>query len=171
MSFHGGLLGVCLAGFLYAKKIRVHPVDLLEFFAPMVPIGLAAGRLGNFINGELWGKVTTSPLGMIFPGAGPLPRFPSQLLEMLLEGVFLFALLWGVSLKRRPRYAISGCFLLAYGLLRFVAEFFREPDIGRGYLAWGWLTEGQLLSVPMILLGIFLCAMVGVNCVQHREQE
>jgi phosphatidylglycerol---prolipoprotein diacylglyceryl transferase len=133
MSFHGGLL-----------------------VAPVVPLGLAAGRIGNFINGELWGKVTTVPWGMVFPTGGPLPRHPSQLYEFALEGVMLFIILWCYSSKPRPIGAVSGLFAICYGLFRCFAEFYRMPDAPIGYLAFGWVTEGQLLSLPLILVGIML---------------
>jgi phosphatidylglycerol---prolipoprotein diacylglyceryl transferase len=156
MSFHGGLIGVTIAMWLYARKINIHPMDLLDFFAPMVPIGLFCGRIGNFINGELWGKVTTSPVGMIFPTGGPLPRYPSQLYEAATEGVLLFVILWCCTLKPRGRSFASALFLVGYGIFRFSAEFIREPDPQRGYVLWGWVTEGQLLCIPMILLGLYL---------------
>ncbi len=156
MSFHGGLLGVIIALTWYAHKIGRSVVDLTDFVAPAVPIGLAAGRIGNFINGELWGRVTDAPWGIVFPNAGALPRHPSQLYEFLLEGVLLFIILWTFSSKERPRWAVSGLFLVGYGLFRFVIEFFREPDFQIGYLAFGWLTEGQLLSLPMMILGVLM---------------
>jgi phosphatidylglycerol:prolipoprotein diacylglycerol transferase len=153
MSFHGGLLGVIIAVSVYALKIGKNLVDITDFIAPAVPLGLAAGRIGNFINAELWGRVTTMPWGMVFPNAGDLPRHPSQLYEFFLEGVVMFAVLWIFSAKLRPRWAVSGLFLLLYGVFRFGIEFFREPDAQMGYRALGWLTEGQLLSLPMIILG------------------
>jgi len=153
MSFHGGLLGVALALWLYSRKLHRSVWELTDFAAPLVPIGLGAGRLGNFINGELWGRVTTVPWGMIYPKAGPLPRHPSELYEFLLEGVLLFIILWWFSAKPRPRFAVSAMFLLCYGSFRFFAEFFRQPDPQLGYLAWGWLTMGQILSAPMIIGG------------------
>lgn len=155
MSFHGGLLGVTLAMLLFSWRTRRNLFDITDFIAPLVPIGLAAGRLGNFINDELWGRVTSVPWGMVFPNAGPLPRHPSQLYEFLLEGVALFVLLWCFAKKPRPRFAVSALFLFGYGVFRFFVEFFREPDPQRGFLAWGWLTEGQLLSAPMIIVGGF----------------
>jgi len=156
MSFHGGLLGVIVATWLYAKKHKLNIFDVTDFMAPMVPIGLGAGRMGNFINGELWGRVTTSPIGMVFPGGGPHPRYPSQLIEFSLEGVLLFIILWCVSIKPRPKMVISALFLVFYGLFRFTAEFFRQPDPQLGFIAFGWLTQGQLLSLPMILLGLII---------------
>lgn len=153
MSFHGGMLGVGVATWIYAWRRRRSWVEVIDFAAPLVPLGLAAGRLGNFINGELWGRVTTVPWGMVFPNAGPLPRHPSQLYEFLLEGVLLFIILWWYSSKRRPPFAIAALFLVGYGCFRFFVEFFRQPDPQLGFIAWGWLTMGQLLSFPMILVG------------------
>ena len=153
MSFHGGLIGVILALWLYSRKLHRSLWELTDFAAPLVPIGLAAGRLGNFINGELWGRVTTAPWGMLYPKTGPLPRHPSELYEFLLEGVLLFIILCWFSAKPRPRFAVSALFLLCYGSFRFFAECFRQPDPQLGYIAWGWLTMGQLLSAPMIVGG------------------
>lgn len=156
MSFHGGLLGVIIAMWLYGRKIGKSLIELTDFIAPVVPIGLGAGRIGNFINGELWGRVTDVPWAMVFPGGGDMPRHPSQLYEFFLEGVVMFTVLWIFSRKERPRWAVSGLFLLLYGTFRFIVEFFREPDPQIGYIAFGWLTKGQLLSIPMILLGSFI---------------
>ena len=156
MSFHGGLLGVVIAMILYARKMNQSFLALTDFIAPVVPIGLGAGRIGNFINGELWGRVTSMPWGMIFPNAGMNPRHPSQLYEFSLEGVILFFILWIYSRKPRPLGAVSGLFALGYGTFRFFAEFFREPDAQIGFIAWNWLTEGQLLSLPLIIVGIVL---------------
>jgi len=156
MSFHGGLLGVLAALWLFARRTDKRWLSVVDFAAPLVPIGLAAGRLGNFINGELWGRVTDVPWAMVFPGAGPLPRHPSQLYEFALEGVALFALVWWFSSKPRPAGAVSGLFALGYGVFRIFVEFFREPDAHIGYLAFGWVTEGQLLSLPLVVVGIGL---------------
>jgi phosphatidylglycerol---prolipoprotein diacylglyceryl transferase len=157
MSFHGGLLGVLLAFYFYSRKTRRHFFDISDFAAPFVPIGLAAGRLGNFINDELWGKVTHVPWAMVFPRSDLLPRHPSQLYEFFFEGVVLFVFLMIYSSKPRPRMAVSGWFALLYGIFRFSLEFFREPDVQIGYLAWNWFTMGQLLSLPLIVVGcIFL---------------
>ncbi|XSG85196.1 MAG: prolipoprotein diacylglyceryl transferase [Methylohalobius sp. ZOD2] len=158
MSFHGGLLGVLAAMGWFAHKHRRAFFEVTDFLAPLVPVGLFFGRLGNFINGELWGKVTDLPWGMVFPTGGPLPRHPSQLYEAILEGLVLFTVLWIYSAKPRPRMAVSGLFLLLYGAFRFLVEFIREPDAHIGYLAFGWLTMGQLLSTPMILAGLLLLA-------------
>ncbi len=154
MSFHGGLLGVALAMWLYAHQHKKAFLDIADLIAPVVPLGLATGRIGNFINGELWGRVTDVPWAMVFPNAGEMPRHPSQLYEFFLEGIVLFLILWIFSSKERSRGAVSGLFLVSYGVLRFCVEFFREPDIQMGYVAFGWLTKGQLLCLPMILIGI-----------------
>lgn len=156
MSFHGGLLGVIAALWIYAKKINKSVFDITDFVAPAVPLGLGAGRIGNFINGELWGRVTDVPWGMVFPNAGGYARHPSQLYELALEGVLLFVILWTFSLKQRPRFAVSGLFLMAYAVFRLLVEFFREPDLQIGYVAFGWLTKGQFLSIPMFVLGVIL---------------
>jgi len=153
MSFHGGFLGVLLAVWWVARKHRLRWLEVTDFLAPLAPLALAAGRLGNFINGELYGRVTDVPWGMVFQGAGPLPRHPSQLYQFALEGVLLFAILWIYSARPRPVGAISGAFLLGYGVLRFTAEFFREPDDFLGLLALN-LSMGQWLSLPMIAGGI-----------------
>ena len=156
MSFHGGFIGVGLALWLYARKIDVNPFDLYDFFIPMVPIGLAAGRIGNFINGELWGRVTHSYIGMVFPTGGPLPRFPSQLIECALEGITLFCIVWFSTIKPKQRFFTLGLFCFFYGIFRFIAEFFREPDPQLGYLLWHLVTMGQVLSLPMIIGGLAL---------------
>ena len=156
MSFHGGLLGVLVAMWLYSRKLNVGFFVVTDFLAPLVPIGLGAGRIGNFINGELWGKVTDLPWGMVFPNAGALPRHPSQLYQAFLEGAVLFVILWVYSRKPRPTLSVSGLFLICYGLFRFIVEFARQPDAHIGYLAFGWLTMGQVLSTPMIVAGVVL---------------
>jgi phosphatidylglycerol:prolipoprotein diacylglycerol transferase len=158
MSFHGGLLGVILALWLYARRLGCGFFRLTDFVAPLVPIGLGAGRIGNFINGELWGRATDVPWAMVFPGphAGNVARHPSQLYEFFLEGLVLFAVLWWFSRKRRPVMAVSGLFLTLYGTFRFLVEFVREPDGHIGFLAFGWLTMGQILSLPMFLAGLWL---------------
>jgi phosphatidylglycerol:prolipoprotein diacylglycerol transferase len=156
MSFHGGLLGVILVMFLLAKKWNLKFFQVSDFVAPMIPIGLGAGRMGNFINGELWGKPTDVSWGMVFPQADQLVRHPSQLYQFVLEGIIFFTILWLFSNKPRPVASVSGLFLIIYGLFRFMVEFVREPDAHIGYIAWGWLTKGQLLSLPMILFGFAL---------------
>lgn len=156
MSFHGGLLGVILGQWLAGRRYGKTFFETMDFMAPLVPPGLFFGRIGNFINAELWGRTTDVPWGMVFPGAGPLPRHPSQLYEAALEGLLLFIILWLFSAKPRPRMAVSGVFALGYGLFRFFVEFFRQPDAHLGYLAFGWLTMGMLLCLPMIVLGLTL---------------
>jgi phosphatidylglycerol:prolipoprotein diacylglycerol transferase len=157
MSFHGGFLGVLVAMAFVSWRQRVHWWDLMDYVAPLVPIGLAAGRLGNFINGELWGRVTELPWGMVFRGAGDAPRHPSQLYQMALEGFALFILLWWFSSRKRPRAQVSALFLIGYGAARFIGEFAREPDSFLGLLALG-LSMGQWLSLPMIIAGVALFA-------------
>jgi phosphatidylglycerol:prolipoprotein diacylglycerol transferase len=157
MAFHGGFLGVLVAVWWLARKHRLRWLELTDFVAPLIPLALAAGRLGNFINGELWGRVTDVPWGMVFqnPAAGPLPRHPSQLYQFALEGLALFATLWVYSAKPRPVGAVSAVFLIGYGVFRFAVEFFREPDDFLGLLALG-LSMGQWLSLPMIAAGIWM---------------
>ena len=160
MSFHGGFLGVLLAMALWARKQQLAWLTVTDLIAPLVPLGLAAGRVGNFINGELWGRVTSSelPWAMIFPQAGDLlPRHPSQLYHVGLEGLLLFAVLWTLTAKPRPRGFASGVFLIGYGSCRFITEFFREPDSGIFGHSYA-ISMGQWLSLPMILLGIALLA-------------
>jgi len=155
MSFHGGFLGTLIVPFIAYKiwyKDKFNFWDALDFFTPLMPIGLAMGRIGNFINGELWGRVTTSPLGMFFPKGGDLPRYPSQLFEFLLEGVVLFTILWLLSRKKRKRFCIIGNFLLWYGIFRVTCEFFRAPDNQLGFFLNSF-TMGQILSLPMIIIG------------------
>ncbi len=184
MSFHGGFVGVLLAMWYFAHKYKKAPFTVLDFIAPCVPTGLLFGRIGNFINGELWGRVSTSDLShlMYFPQAANadfellqanpalqsvaanigdyllLPRHPSQLYQAATEGVLLFILLWWFSSKPRPRYAVSALFLLGYGISRFTTEFFRQPDVGYE-LFFGWMSKGQLYSLPMIIFGIILMVM------------
>jgi len=164
MSFHGGFLGVLLAMVYIARKYRIRWLAITDFIAPLVPPALAAGRIGNFINGELWGRVIEKgadiPWGMVFRGAGPLPRHPSQLYQFALEGVLLFVILWLYSAKPRPTGAVSAMFLIGYGSLRFAAEYFREPDDFLGLLAFN-LSMGQWLSLPMVAAGIVMLAWAG----------
>jgi len=152
MSFHGGFLGVLIALWILARKNRRNWFDLTDFVAPLIPLGLAAGRLGNFINAELPGRVTDVPWAMVFPNVDLLPRHPSQLYQFALEGVTLFVLLWWFSSRPRPRAAVSAAFLIGYGVFRFAAEFGRQPDDFLGLLAFG-MSMGQWLSAPMIVAG------------------
>jgi phosphatidylglycerol:prolipoprotein diacylglycerol transferase len=178
MSFHGGLLGVMIAAAWWTRRHKLHYFDVMDFVAPIIPAGLGFGRLGNYIGGELWGRETGAGWGVVFPdslpaelarlpaeqlqslhAAGaldPFARHPSQLYQMVLEGVVMLAVLLLYSRKPRPRYAVSGLFALLYGVFRFAVEFVREPDAHLGYLAFGWLTMGQLLSLPLVALGIYL---------------
>lgn len=156
MSFHGGLIGVLLAAWLFARKHKLAFFQLTDFVAPLVPIGLGAGRIGNFINHELPGRVSDLPWAMPFPGMGPEPRHPSSLYEALLEGALLFAILWVVSATPRARGMISGLFLVLYGVFRFGVEFVRLPDAHIGFIAFGWVTMGMLLTLPMIAAGVAL---------------
>ncbi len=181
MSFHGGLLGVVIGVWWWSRRNGIATWDTIDFIAPLVPQGLGFGRLGNFIGGELWGKTTDVPWAVIFPNglpaayAGLAPerlqalyqagelnayaRHPSQLYEMLLEGVVMFVLLWWYSARPRRRYAVSGWFAVLYGSFRFLVEFVRVPDAHLGYLAFDWLTMGQLLSLPLVAVGLVLLAM------------
>ena len=152
MSFHGGLLGVLLAMGLLARKTGKGFFEVTDFLAPLIPPGLGFGRLGNFINGELWGRPTDLPWGMVFPQVDDVSRHPSQLYQALLEGLVLFVVLWWFSSRPRPRMAGSGLFLLGYGVARWLSEFFRQPDAHLGLLALGF-SMGQWLSLPMVVLG------------------
>ncbi|MBE8167068.1 MAG: prolipoprotein diacylglyceryl transferase [Shewanella sp.] len=155
MSFHGGLIGVVTAMFYIAWKQKRHFFAVADMVAPVVPIGLGAGRIGNFINGELWGRVSDAPWAMVFPGGGPLARHPSQLYQFALEGVALFILLYLTSKRTNKVGAVSGMFLLGYGIFRIIVETVREPDSQLGFYL-GIFTMGQMLSAPMILLGLYL---------------
>lgn len=174
MSFHGGLVGVIVAAWWWSRRQGRHLFDTLDLVAPLVPLGLGFGRLGNFVGGELWGRQTDVAWGFIFPGALPNQlsmdeirtqaaaglldheaRHPSQLYQAGLEGLLLFILVWWFSSRPRPRYAVSGMFALGYGVFRFLVEFVREPDQHMGFIALNWMTTGQLLSLPLIALGLF----------------
>lgn len=179
MSFHGGLLGVITAMWLWGRKQNKTFFAVADVVAPLVPPGLFFGRLGNFVGGELWGRLTDAPIGMIFPKAidganwnseqlialyksGALnqyTRHPSQLYEAALEGLVLFVVLWLYSSRPRPAMAVSGLFLLGYGIARFAVEFFRQPDAHKGFIAAEWFTMGMLLSTPMIVFGLGLMIM------------
>ncbi len=172
MSFHGGLVGVMVACWIWSRNLKRSTIDTLDLVAPLIPIGLGLGRLGNFVGGELWGRHTDASVGVIFPNALPSnlsmddirvqaaqglldqeARHPSQLYQAGLEGILLFVVVWWYSSRPRPRYAVSGMFALIYGAQRFAVEFFREPDSHMGYIAFNWMTTGQLLSLPLIALG------------------
>ncbi|HET6631120.1 MAG TPA: prolipoprotein diacylglyceryl transferase [Rhodanobacteraceae bacterium] len=197
MSFHGGLIGVLIASLWWTRKNKLHYFDVVDFVAPLVPIGLGLGRLGNFIGGELWGRYTSMPWGMIYPRAleanphyanlsmaqlkqlyasGALDaqaRHPSELYEFILEGVVLFLVLWFFSARPRHRYATSGLFALLYGVFRFGIEFVRQPDAQLGFIAFHWLTMGQILSLPLIAVGLLLLWMsrrAPVPAFERRER-
>lgn len=155
MSFHGGLLGVAAGVWLFARISKRGAIAVADFLAPLVPVGLFAGRLGNFINQELWGRPTDLPWGMVFPAVDSMARHASQLYEAALEGVVLFVLLWVYSARPRAAGKVLGMFLIAYGVLRFIVEFAREPDAHLQFIAFQWLTMGQLLSVPMVAAGLY----------------
>ncbi|MEI6896099.1 MAG: prolipoprotein diacylglyceryl transferase [Psychromonas sp.] len=155
MSFHGGVVGVFCAVLFYALKNKRSILAVGDFLMPLLPVGLGAGRIGNFINSELWGRVTDSPFGIVFYNAGPLPRHPSQLYEFALEGVVLFIILMVFTRKPRPVGAVVGLFFFSYGIFRIIVEFAREPDAHLGFLTFG-LTMGQILSLPMVIIGIAL---------------
>jgi len=154
MSFHGGFLGVIIAMVILARRRGIHWLQITDFGVPLVPLGLGAGRIGNFINAELWGRPTDVAWGMIFPYVDELPRHPSQLYQFFLEGIVLFLLVWIYSTKSRPLGAVTGMFMVGYGIVRSIAEFYREPTEGfMGLLTFG-VSMGQWLSIPMILVGI-----------------
>jgi phosphatidylglycerol:prolipoprotein diacylglycerol transferase len=177
MSFHGGLLGVLLAAWAWSRRRGLHFFDVADFIAPMVPPGLGFGRIGNYINGELWGKFTHADWGVVFPSGLPMPyaamdpaslraqfdagaldafaRHPSPLYEATLEGLVMFVVLWWYSRTPRPRYRVAALFALMYGTFRFLVEFVRVPDAQLGYLAFGWLTMGQVLELPVIAFGLY----------------
>ncbi|MES1928162.1 prolipoprotein diacylglyceryl transferase [Salinisphaera dokdonensis CL-ES53] len=159
MSFHGGMLGVFAAAGWFARATNRAFFDITDFVAPIVPVGLFFGRIANFINGELIGRSADVPWAMVYPRIDMVPRHPSELYEAALEGLVLFALLWWFASKPRPRMAVSGLFLIGYGCLRFFAEFYRQPDAFLGFVAFDWMTMGQVLCTPMILGGILLLAL------------
>ena len=154
MSFHGGLLGVMLALWYFTHKVKKPFLQVADFVMPLVPLGLAAGRAGNFINGELWGRVTNVPWAMVFPQVDSQPRHPSQLYEFGLEGIVLFIVVWWYAAKPRPAGCVTGIFLMGYAIARIIVECFREPDLQLGFVAFDWLTMGQLLSIPMLIAGL-----------------
>jgi len=165
MSFHGGTLGVLVALALFCLRKKLPFLMVGDLVVAAVPVGLGLGRIGNFINGELWGRVTDLPWGMVFPGAGPLPRHPSQLYEAALEGLLLFAVIYFLHYKNAGRGVPAFAFLFGYGVLRFLVEFVRQPDSQLGFL-WGGATMGQLLSLPMIVVGL-----VGLITVLRSNQD
>lgn len=156
MSFHGGLIGVLIAAIWFGRKTGKTFWNVTDFLAPLVTVGLGTGRLGNFINQELWGGVSNVPWAVVFPAVDAMPRHPSQLYEALLEGLVLFVVLWCYSSRPRAPGKVSGLFLVGYAISRFVVEFFRQPDAHLGYLAFDWLTMGQVLTLPMFVFGCWL---------------
>jgi len=154
MSFHGGSLGVLFACLYFGHKTQKSFLGICDFVAPLIPLGLLAGRLGNFINGELWGRTTMVSWGMIFPRADWFVRHPSPLYELFLEGMLLFIVIWIYAAKPRKEGRVAALFLISYAVVRILAECFREPDLQLGFIAFHWLTMGQLLSIPMLLMGI-----------------
>jgi phosphatidylglycerol:prolipoprotein diacylglycerol transferase len=156
MSFHGGLIGVILSITYFCRINKLSILFVGDMIAPSVPLALGLGRLGNFINGELWGNVTNMPWGMVFAHVDNLPRHPSQLYAILLEGLLLFSILWIYTRRPRKLGQVSGLFLISYAFIRGFEELFRQPDPQYGYLAWNWLTMGQVLCVPMFIFGLWL---------------
>ncbi|HIG42237.1 MAG: prolipoprotein diacylglyceryl transferase [bacterium] len=155
MSFHGGMLGVFIAAFLFARKQNTTFFHITDFIAPSIPIALGMGRIGNFVNAELPGRLTDVPWAVIYPG-DVVARHPSSLYQAMLEGPILFLILWLFTRQPRPLVSVSGMFMVGYGCLRFTSEFFREPDLHLGFIAFDWLTTGQLLCMPMVLFGLAL---------------
>ena len=158
MSFHGGLIGVIVAITLFSRRSGKSFFSVADFLAPLCAPGLLAGRIGNFINQELWGRVSDAPWAMVFPAAGPLARHPSQLYEAALEGVLLFLIVWVYSAKPRAAGRVSGLFLVGYALMRFIVEFFREPDAHLGLIVFEAISMGQILSIPLAVFGLWLLA-------------
>jgi|YNPNPStandDraft_1061719.scaffolds.fasta_scaffold00830_16 phosphatidylglycerol:prolipoprotein diacylglycerol transferase len=152
MSFHGGFIGSVLAGYWFSRRKKISFLELADSVMPVVPIGLGLGRIGNFINGELFGRPTNVPWAMIFPYGGPIPRHPSQLYEAFGEGLLLFAFLWMLQKRNPPPGVVTACFIVGYGVIRFVLEFFREPDPQIGFIL-GVFTMGQILCAAMIFAG------------------
>lgn len=163
MSFHGGMIGVFFALYLFARKTQRTFFQVSDFIAPMVPIGLGAGRIGNFINAELLGRPAEMNLPWAMDFGDQIARHPSQLYQALSEGLFLFLILWFYSANPRPRMAVSALFLIFYGCFRFTTEFFRMPDTHIGFVAFDWMTKGQELSIPMIMAGIYMLYLLRKN--------
>ncbi|GAB7026231.1 prolipoprotein diacylglyceryl transferase [Geotalea toluenoxydans] len=168
MSFHGGLLGAIAAGFYYIRKKGIGFYQIADIGFIAGPVGLCLGRIGNFINGELYGRVTNVPWGVVFPGAGNLPRHPSQLYEAVLEGPLMFSILWLLGRRKHPEGAVFWSFIGLYGLFRFIVEFFREPDAQLGLVA-GRFSMGQLLSLPMALLGCGMIVWLYLRAKRHSN--
>lgn len=156
MSFHGGFIGVLVAFWYFARKSGRRFLQVSDFLAPFFPIGMGAVRFGNFVNGELWGRVTDVPWAMVYPFVDDQPRHPNQIYQILGEGVILFLIIWVYSRRPRPVGAVTGLFGLCYGIYRFVVEFFRQPDGHLGFIAFEWMTMGQLLSIPMVIIGALI---------------
>ncbi len=165
MSFHGGLLGVLVALWLFGRKTQKSLSQMGDFVTPLVAIGLGAGRIGNFIGAELWGRATEVPWGVVFPKVDAIARHPSQLYQAFLEGVVMFVIIWLYSSKPRPAFAVSGLFLILYGCFRSFVELYREPDAHIGFVAFGWVTKGQMLSLPMVLIG------AGLMVYAYKKQQ
>jgi phosphatidylglycerol:prolipoprotein diacylglycerol transferase len=155
MSFHGGLIGSIIGGYLFCKRYKLDFWQVADLVIVTAPVGLGLGRVGNFINGELYGRITDVPWAMVFPAGGPYPRHPSQLYELLLEGLILFSILWILKDKKLKKGVLSSIFLILYGFFRFFVEFFREPDVQLGFIV-SFFTMGQLLSLMMIIIGAFI---------------
>lgn len=161
MAFHGGLLGVIFAVVVFARKTKNRFIDVMDFAAPLVPIGLGCGRIGNFIGQELWGRASDVSWAMVFPKAADgIARHPSQLYQAFLEGLVLFVIIFWFSAKPRPRAAVSALFIFCYGVFRFAVEFTRQPDAHIQFDLFGWMTRGQMLSLPMIILGLIIFTVV-----------
>ena len=165
MSFHGGMIGVFIAMLMFGRRHKKSLFETLDFVSPLVPLGYFAGRIGNFINGELWGRVTDVPWAMVFPHVDQQARHPSMLYQGLLEGLVLFVILWVYSNKSRPRMAVTAVVVMGFGTFRFLLEFLRQPDSHLGFVALDWMTMGQILSVPLILFGVVLWVLA------HRKTD
>lgn len=168
MSFHGGMLGVIIAMIIFSRNTKRVVSEIIDLAAIMAPIALFCGRIGNFINGGLYGRVTDLPWGVVFPGSDGLPRHPSQIYEALLEGALLGIIIWWYAKKPRAPFNLSAIFLFGYGLARFIVEFVREPDQHLGFILYGWVTKGQLLSIPMIVIGL---AVLLVNYLRQYKEK